>query len=209
MTRLILISTLILLSCGDDVRFEVPQPEGKGNEDAFPKKIHGMYRNLKDSSLLTVTAEQITRKFDTRFAVHKSYLDSSLRVKGDTSFYDEQEKLTLSVKGDSAYGRIKYIDTLFYISSNNILRIFKGYYYLNKMKSFNNWEVDLMLIKGKELTILSDWNESDLSNMRRITHTNDSTRIFKPTRGQLKKFIREKSMKDGEIYKKIYKGLFD
>jgi len=203
MTRLILLSVLVLYSCIDNVRFEVPQPEGKGNEDAFPKKIRGMYRNLSDSSLLTITADQITRKFDHRFSLHKSYLDSSMRIKGDTSFYDVQEKLTVTVKGDSAYGRIKYSDTLFYISSDNILRIFKGYYYLNKMKSFNNWEVDLMQIKGKELTILSDWNESDLMNMRRITHTSDSTRTFKPTRGQLKKFIREKSMRDGEVYKKI------
>ncbi|MBI1767195.1 MAG: hypothetical protein HYR67_02335 [Bacteroidetes bacterium] len=203
MTRLILLSALILFSCGDNVKFEVPQPEGKGNEDAFPKKIRGMYRNLKDSSLLTITADQITRMYNIRFVVHKSDLDSAIKVKGDTSFYDAVEKLTVTVKGDSAYGRINYIDTLFYISSNNLLRVFKGYYYLNKMKSFNNWEVDLMQVKGKELTILSDWNESDLINMRRITHTSDSTRTFKPTRGQLKKFIREKSMKDGEIYKKI------
>lgn len=162
-----------------------------------------MYRNLKDSSLLMITTDQITRKFDTRFTVHKAYLDSSMRIKRDTSFYDVQEKLTVTVKGDSVYGRIKYTDTLFYISSNNLLRIFKGYYYLNKMKSFNNWEVDLMQIKGKELTILSDWSEPDLINMRRITHTSDSTRTFKPTRSQLKKFIREKSMRDVEIYKKI------
>jgi hypothetical protein len=201
----LILLAVTLFSCGDDVRFEVPQPEGRGDEEAFPKKIRGTYRNSKDSSLVTITADQITRKFDTRFALHKSNLDSSFKIKGDTSFYDSVEKMNITVKGDSVYGRLKYADTLFSISLGNKLRIFKGYYFLNRQKSFNNWEVQLMTFKGKELTILYDWNENDLIKMRQITHTNDSARTFKPTRGQLKKIIQEKGFKDGDKYDKISK----
>lgn len=201
--RLIIISALILCSCGDDVRFEVPQPEGRGDEEAFPKKIRGTYLNTKDSSRLIIAADQITRKFNTRFVLHKSNLDSSFKIKRDTSFYDGAEKLEVAVRGDSVYGRLKYSDTLFSISPINKLRIFKGYYFLNKEKAFNNWEVQLMNFKGNELTILYDWNENDLIKMRQITHTSDSTRTFKPTRSQLKKFLQEKSLKDGDMYKKI------
>jgi len=201
--QLLFAAAIILCSCGDDVRFEVPQPEGRGDEEAFPKKVRGAYQNTKDSSILIITADQITRRFDSKFVLHKSYLDSSLKIKGDTSFYDAVEKLNVVVKGDSVYGRLKYSDTLFSISPTGKLRIFKGYYFLNTEKSFNNWEVKLMNFKGKELTILHDWDETDLANMRQITHTPDSTRKFKPTRGQLKKFIREKDTKDGEKYKKM------
>lgn len=202
-SRLIFIAAVIFCSCGDNVRFEVPQPEGRGDEEAFPKKVLGTYRNVKDSSLLIIAADQITRKFDTKFVVPRSNLDSTMKIKKDTSFYDPVEKLNVTVKGDSVYGRLKYADTLFSISSNGKLRIFKGYYFLNTQKSFNNWEVRLMNFNGKELTILYDWNETDLVKMRQITHTSDSTRKFKPTRGQLKKFIRQKSLKDGDKYKRI------
>lgn len=199
----VFLSTVLLFSCGDDVRFEVPQPEGRGDEEAFPKKIRGVYRNLKDSSLLTITADQITRRFNTKFVLHKSYLDSAIRIKGDTSFYDAEDKADIVVKGDSVYGRLKYSDTLFSISPYGKLRIFKGYYFLNTEKSFNNWEVKLMNFKGKELTVLYDWNETDLVKMRQITHASDSTRKFKPSKGQLKKFLQEKGLKDGDKYKKI------
>lgn len=201
--RWIVILTVALCSCGDNVRFEVPQPEGKGDEEVFPKKIRGVYRNIKDSSLLTISSDQITRKFDTRFVVHKSYLDSSVNIKHDTSFYDALEKINVVVKGDSVYGHIKYADTLFTISLTGKLRIFKGYYFLNQQKSFNNWDVHLMNFKANELTILYDWNENDLIRMRQVTHTSDSSRTFKPTRGQLRKFLQEKGLKDGDKYRKI------
>lgn len=201
--RLIFFSTIFLVSCGDNVRFEVPQPEGKGDEEAFPKKICGTYLSSKDSSILTITTDQIIRKFNTRFAVHKSYMDSSHKIKRDTSFYDTLDKMNVVVKGDSVYGRLKYTDTLFSISQIGRLRIFKGYYFLNTEKSFNNWDVKLMTFKGKELTILHDWSEDDLIKMRQITHSRDSTRKFKPTRGQLKKFIKQKSLTDGDKYNRI------
>src|SRR5690349_12687327 len=95
--RIPLLFVLTLAGCGDDVRFETPQPEGRGDEDAFPKKVRGAYLNTKDSSVLTITADQITRKFNTRFVLPKSNLDSSLKIKGDTSFFDTVEKLNVVV----------------------------------------------------------------------------------------------------------------
>src|SRR6187401_1008284 len=79
---------LIFSSCENQVRFEVPQPEGLKNEKAIPKRLLGSYLSMKDSSVVVITRDQIIRFMKYDYSGPLTELDSADRanIKGDTSY---------------------------------------------------------------------------------------------------------------------------
>jgi hypothetical protein len=121
-----LISLLILTSCDNPIRFEVPQPEGRPNEKSIPKKLIGQYSSLNDSSVLTINTGLILKRKVTDLATPKSQLDSAERAtfKHDTVYTVAVmgAEMTFIVKGDSVFEHVDYKDTIFLDSRGDVLK---------------------------------------------------------------------------------------
>ena len=198
---------LILLSCGEKTGFEVPQPETLSDEKKLPKKMIGQYLNVKDSSMLSFTPGEIVKVVIADFATHKSELDSSEKLiyKNDTSYaeVDFNMKVDVMVKGDSVFQHLDYRDTIFSFRSD-ILRKFRGHYFLNHRTSPNNWTVTTLTTTKKGLTLGTVSTKDDIEKLRDLTEAkSDSVYTFHPTKKQLKQFLKEGGFSHEEIYVKI------
>ncbi len=202
MKFILILGVFIAGACVSDVKFEGPQPENVPDEMLIPNSVWGVYRSVQDSSLLFISATEMVRFVNKTFKVSRTLLDSAYQFKGDTAFYDEENRLDVELVGDSVFGRFHRADTIFSISPWNVLRKYKGYYFLNKQAS-NGWEVYLMTAKNNELSLVTSWREEDLAALRKITHSNDSTHRFKPSRSQIRKFVLQHGLPAGEKFRRV------
>jgi len=205
--KTIILSIVILSSCDNMVRFEVPQPEGRQNEKSIPKKLLGTYSSLTDSSTLIITKTHIISfsKFDIAGLV--SELDSVDRVKykTDTTFSDLEGnmKVDVTIINDSIFEHTDYRDTLFDFSNNDVLRKFKGYYFLNHETSRKNWFVTKLGVTKNGLVLGTISDSKDLENLRELTNTkSDTIYSFNPTRKELKKFLKDNGFRNEKRFVK-------
>ncbi len=202
MKSYIVIICFMLVACVNDVKFESPQPEGMSDEVLMPESGWGIYRSISDSSYLFVSPEELVRFNYKSFTTPRTTLDSAYHINGDTTFYDNENHLRIEVKGDTVFGSFHRSDTIFTISPQNVLRKYKGYYFLNKQTA-NGWDVYMMTIRKNELSLVTSWRNEDLAALRKITHTSDSTHHFKPTRKQIRQFIMQHGLPAGEKFRRI------
>ncbi len=98
-----------------------------------------------------------------------------------------------------------YYDTIFSFAKGNILKKFRGTYFLNEPFK-DNWEVKTLKLKNGILEIGIIASEDDISKMEEITATiRDSTIPFKanPTKSQLKSFVKENGFSEEKIFIKV------
>jgi hypothetical protein len=199
------LSIILFSSCEDIVRFEVPQPQGRPNEKSIPKKFFGTYASLTDSDSLVVTKTQIISFSEFDIA---SELDSADRAKykGDTVFsaFEGSTKARITIINDSVFEHVDVIDTLFDFAQGDILRKFKGYYFLNHETSKNKWFVTRLGITKKGLVLGTISNSKELENLRELTNTkSDTIYNFNPTRKELKKIVKNGGFKNEKQFVKI------
>ncbi len=189
------------------VRFEVPQPEGRQNEKSIPKKLLGTYSSLTDSSTLIITKTHIISFSEFDIAGLVSELDSVDRVKykTDTTFSGIEGNMNVDVTiiNDSIFEHTDYRDTLFDFSNNDVLRRFKGYYFLNHETSKKNWVVTKLGVTKNGLVLGTISDSKDLENLRELTNTkSDTVYNFNPTRKELKKFLKDSGFRNEKRFVK-------
>ncbi len=208
MKRLNLISTFIILTslfaCEPTVTFNEPQPTDTDNLSKFPKRLQGQYLSLEDNSTLNISDKLIQRIYDFDFKVHPNQLDSTARLSGDTIIdLRTNEKTLIKRDGDSLINHVHYIDTLFQIDYDNVVRKFKGYYFINTCYDKTSWEVKkIQLLKG-QLVISRISTKQDIENLKEITETAVDTippYKFTATKKQFKEFIKNDGFTDSEIF---------
>jgi transcription antitermination factor NusG len=199
---------LLLGACENSVQFEVPQPEGVKNESGIPSKLRGAYKHVTDSARLTITHNLIIKTTHTKNVFPKSELDSAqlANIHGDTSatIKDNSTIYFLQVKGDSARIEFTVYDTLFNALSGDVIRKFKGYYFINTELSNNNWNV-VKLTKNKTGISLASINKSEeIATLRELTETaSDTVYNFNPTKKQFRKFLKQKNFTSEDYYLKV------
>ena len=112
--------------------------------------------------------------------------------------------MTEYVRKDTVPNQI-YLDTVFAFSNGDILRKYKGYFFLNQPYK-NNWEVKKLKINDDIIAIGYIASQDDIAKMEKITETKRDTSytyIVKPTKKQLKHFIKENGFSEEELYIKI------
>ena len=140
------IALMILLSsifaCEPPVTFKEPQPLDIENLTGFPKRLQGEYISLSDNSTLIITDKLIQRIYDFDEKIHKSQIDSNYIIKGDTIInFTYNGRGVIKREGDSVIIHVHDIDTMFQMDYDNVVRKFKGYYFLNKRYEKESWEV--------------------------------------------------------------------
>ena len=214
MKQLKRISTLIILAslfaCEPPVTFNQAQPTDTDNLPKFPKRLQGQYLNFADNSTLLVNDKLITRIYDYDYKVHLNQLDSTEQLSGDTIInINTKEKTLIKRAGDSLIAHVHYIDTLFQMDYDNVVRKFKGYYFLNKRYNETSWEVKKIQLTKGQLILSSISTKLDIENLKEITETATDTvppYKFAATKKQFKQFIKKDGFSNSEIFVKQKKG---
>ncbi len=203
------ISTIIVftsfIACEPTVTFNEPQPADTDNLTKFPKQLQGEYLSLEDSSNLFVLDKIIFRTYDYESILHPNQLYKiNATLSGDTVIdHTTNEKTAITYIGDSIKLPIHCVDTLFQLDYDNVVRKFKGYYFLNTRYDKTRWEVKKVeLIKG-QLVISSISTKHDIENLKQITESPNDTvppYNFTPTKRQFKEFIKSDGFNDSEIF---------
>jgi hypothetical protein len=209
--KLKLISIFIVLtslfSCEPPITFSEPQPAHIDNLSKFPKRLQGKYLSLIDSSMLLVSDKLIQHIYDYDYKMNPNQLDSTSRLSGDTIIdLNTNEKTIIKHDGDSLVIHVHYIDTLFQINYDNVVRKFKGYYFLNTRYGKDSWEVKKVQLTKGQLVISTIASELELENLKQITETPQDTippYKFTATKKQFKNFIKENGFSDGETFVRI------
>jgi len=176
--------------------FMEAQPSGINNLTKFPNRLLGKYIEPKDSSILSISRSTIERTFNFSGKIHLSeavsigILDNGFLVDKKTDERIPAEKI-----GDSIRLHFYRTDTIFNLSSKNVLRKFKGYYFLNSLRDSIFWTTKkLKLEKGKLIITIID-SVQDFQKLKPIKENKFDTVApkykFKPTKREFRKFLKE------------------
>ncbi len=202
----IFISTILFNSCEPAATFDKPQPADTKPLTNFPKRIQGKYLDADHASVLTITDKLMTRYFDFDVQEHKDSLGSSYTLVGDTLInLSDNTKEKVVLKGDTIIQHYSGTDTLFSISTGNILKKFKGYYFLNKLYNDNAWEVNKLSLEKGVLTVASISDKDDIQKLKEITETSADTTStnFSLTRRQFKSFIKQHGFGEQDTFTRM------
>lgn len=204
--KFFLILTLFvhLSSCEPPVTFTEPQPTNTKNLNKFPGRIQGNYLSLADNSNLVINRNSIQRVYDYNYKIHSNEIDSNTILVGDTVIDPvTSEKTIIKRDGDSLITHVHYTDTLFLLGNDNILKKYKGYFFINLRYADGNWEVKKIKIHKGKLTISNISTEGDLENLKAITESPQDTippYTFTPTKKQFKKFVQQDGFSEEEVF---------
>ena len=124
----VLVVSAIFESCEPAATFDTPQPENVKSIANFPKHLLGNYSDSNHASILTISENLIIRHFDFDYKEHKDSIGYSYKIIGDTLIDTiEGRKEKISIKGDSIIRHENWIDTIFNLSGDNMLRKYKGF----------------------------------------------------------------------------------
>ncbi|WP_269242518.1 hypothetical protein [Flavobacterium limnophilum] len=199
---------IILNSCKEPiVTFEEAQPKNVKEVNAFPKKIIGNYYNTENKTELIISKYSIFKKMIVEDTLKISEIDKNEIIKNDSLFnIKTKEKYKIKRINDTLFSNYVYSDTIFDINKTNVLKKFKGYFFLNKLiEKTGFWEVEKLNLSKGVLTINGIETENELDLLQSITETKmDTIKPFriKPTKKQFKEFIKKNGFTKGEIYLK-------
>jgi hypothetical protein len=92
---------------------------------------------------------------------------------------------------------------LFQLDYDNVVRRFKGYYFINKRYDKTSWVVNKIQLTKGELTLSSISTKLDIENLKEITEApTDTVPPFKfsATKKQFKQFIRSEGFSANEKF---------
>jgi hypothetical protein len=197
---------LVLVSCQPPVVFDAPQPVDVTPLTGFPKRLEGKYLSSLDNSVLQITSGSLIRYYDFDMKIHISQLDSSQQLIGDTLFDLKTNRGTIIVlEGDSVVQHVNEIDTLFTIDALNVLKKFKGCYFVNTCTSPTTWQVQKLEFTHGLLTLSSINNKEDIEQLKALTETPQDTMpyVFSPSRKEFKNFVKNEGFRSKEVFGKI------
>ena len=215
----ILILTL-LVSCGDYeyVRFETAQPDGVNESESFNRKVKGKYINCSNpDDIITITNNLILNSRTFKFKSHRADLDFDSTININRSIDEEltnlftSEGYKIEISGDTINASQTNIDTIFWISENQVLKKFKGSYFLNFKRDENFWDVSRLNL-SKDTLLIGQISPSDTllrfdfvaktENFDASDSTTTTEYSINPSKRQFKKLMKPNSFDECECYYK-------
>lgn len=215
----ILFLLFLITACSGDydyVRFETPQPEGVKTIFSFGKKIQGKYRHCsRPDEELQIGENTIVNNRNNHFTVHRNdlILDSGSTLNrqnnDELTHLLEAEGYQINISGDSIRGTQTDMDTIFAISRNQLIKKFKGSYFLNIKSGEQFWTVRQLDIHHDTLFISEIFPSDSLLRFNFVTknsevNANDSSNIteysIKPSKKEFKKLLRPGSFETMACY---------
>jgi len=185
MKRILFIPILFLslFCCGPVVTFDRPQPEGTDSLTIIPKKLVGKYFSKDGSTCLTIDRKNMILHYDYDVKQLKDSIDWENLTAGEKSKY--------RVEGDSVVEHLTDTDTLFCFSEDNVLKKYKGYYFLSSRQNKNSWYVQKLKLQKGLLTIGTISTKEELTTLQKINESPIDTTTYqiKFTRKQFHDYL--------------------
>jgi hypothetical protein len=115
----------------------------------------------------------------------------------------------IEINGDTINASQTYIDTIFQISENQILKKFKGSYFLNFKENENFWNVSRLDI-NKDILLIGQITPSDTllrfdfvvknEEFNKSDSTTTTEYSINPSKKEFKKLMKSNSFKESECY---------
>ncbi|MFM7218324.1 MAG: hypothetical protein ACKO1U_09920 [Bacteroidota bacterium] len=189
------------------VTFSEPQPANTDNLKVFPYRLLGRYLSLLDSSTLIISEKSILRSFSFSSKIHPSQIDQDYRVSGDSIINTKTKEVRVAKReGDSLVAEFDFTDTLFLMDYDNVLRKFKGYYFMNKRKDKQSWEVKKIDFTGNRLIVGSISTINEIENLKTLTESTEDTTApynFSTTKKQFKDFLKKDGFRESEKFVRV------
>ena len=194
-------------ACRPPVTFDQPQPPNAKSLSFFPKRLQGDYLSSDHVSVLTISEVSAIREYDFASKLSKdSLFFNKYRLNGDTlTEITNGNQKHVFVAGDTIYADNSGTDTLFYISTTNVLKKFKGYYFLNKLYDKDAWTLQRLSLTGGILTLSEITDSVHINQLKEITETPADTICsnFKLNQAQFNKFISGNGFDSSEQFTRI------
>lgn len=134
-----------------------------------------------------------------------SELSKNEIIENDTLYkLNSNEKYKIIKINDSLFSNYVFTDTVFNLNKTDVLKKFKGYYFLNKsIEKTGFYEVEKLNLTKGVLNINGIETVNEISLLENITESKkDTVKPFtiKPTKKQFKEFIKKNGFSNGEIY---------
>jgi hypothetical protein len=212
---------ICLASCSGDyeyVRFETSQPDGVIESKSFNRKVKGEYINCTNpDDKLIVTNNLILNSRTLRFKTHRNDLELDSTITVNRNNNDELSELFISegykiqINGDTINAFLTDIDTVFRISENQVLKKFKGSYFLNFKRGEHYWDVSRLNLT-KDTLLVGQISPSDtllrfdfVSKTEEFDDSDSTTTTeysINPSRKEFKKLMKPNSFEECECYYK-------
>lgn len=200
---IILLVMAFIIGCGPYIWFKVPQPEGRENLSEFPDELTGKYSSVYDTSTIRIESDKIIREYRENLLMTKVEFreETGDSISEDTSFtFADNWDITVNSFGDSVKVFSRKDEELFKISDQQILREYKGCYFLNYKDTNDYWKVKILNLVKDTLEFDNILSDDDMENIRNITmvetvqdSTEESSKYFlKPTKRELKKILKKR-----------------
>ncbi len=216
-----IILALLLNTCFPPIRFDVAQPEGQRNLKRMPREIRGVYQVVHDTAYtpnfqyefeqLTISEKEIIFILEVSSKVLAADVDIESDLGWDGVDTVEYCKNGSVIKWNVINDSIEMIghahDTIFSFRKKDILREYKGYYFMNRTDSSDTWVVQFIKQTDKGLNY---GQTDDLFDFVLFNHISSSTyskatNTFHPSKEQLIEFIDKNGFQFRSQYRKVNK----
>lgn len=194
---------LALAACEAPATFDKPQPADTRDQERFPRRLQGAYL-AEDSTQLLIDATTVLKKIDVELPLGPADLDSTLTLWGDSiRVEDSGETFAFRRVGDTLMVHVLHTDTLFRIGEGQVLRKYRGHYFLNDRREDGAWTVRKLNLKKGVLTLGTLSDPEDIRLLEEIAELPADTlrpRHFQVSRRQFREFVREGGFSEMETF---------
>jgi hypothetical protein len=215
--------SILLIGCGDYasdyVRFKTAQPDGVKTSDSFGRKVKGEYNNYSNPNNRLIISDNLILNAQTvHIKIHRDDLEFDSTISIDKNV-DDQLTYFLKSKGygieitnDTINAFQTFFDTLFNISKNQILKKFKGSYFINFKVDENSWKVQRFNLQ-KDTLLIGQITPSDtllrfnfIVKNEELNESDSSTineYFIHSSKKEFKKLLKPNSFEETECYYKV------
>jgi hypothetical protein len=191
-----------LSACEPIATFEKPQPENTRNSVRIPQKLAGTYRNAYGNTFIFITNQTVTRQQCYEERTHQKDLDSTVVLQGGFLVdLATKARIKVTLIGDSVVQREEFLDTLLNLAGDDVLKKFKGRYFLNQKYGEKSWGVTSLAFRKGALLVQTIATPEELVKLKAITNiTSDCPVIFNPTKKQFREFLKQNGFRTEETF---------
>lgn len=209
---------LAFCSCGEQkeqnsIDFLEPQPAGLENLRAFNKQFQGEYINAEDSACLIISRDKVIRERRFSLVFSRYDLDSTYAIDKSNNKQVEEVLLPQGIHvdrfdGDTVYATLSVMDTVFAVSANDLLRYYKGAYFLNSTEDNFTWKVQRLQLNKEQLSLGMIMPDDSLFAVMPVQQKSmvkdDSGAVLsyqiKPTKKELKGLIKDETFSVSDVW---------
>lgn len=163
---------LFFVGCGPYIWFKSPQPEGRKNIETFPNELIGKYISIADSSVIIINANKIIKQYHEKLLMSKFEFQDETgdSLTNDTSFsFTDNWHVKVKAFGDSVKVFSWKDDVQFEISDSQLLRKYRGIYFLNAKDTNDLWKVQILHLDDDTLEFDDILTADDIKKIKLIT----------------------------------------